>query len=83
MGKDDKGESPETPYGENPHYVTATGVDNQGNITIQDPESFEPNKVYKLSNVLNKSSIAIGTNKHGSGKKSILDKLKSKFGKSK
>ena len=83
MGKDDKGESPETPYGENPHYVTATGVDNQGNITIQDPESFEPNKVYKSSNVLNKSSIAIGTNKHGSGKKSILDKLKSKFGKSK
>lgn len=83
MGKDDKGESPETPYGENPHYVTATGVDNQGNITIQDPESFEPNKVYKSSNVLNKSSIAIGTNKFGSGKKSILDKLKSKFGKSK
>ena len=83
MGKDDKGESPETPYGENPHYVTATGVDNQGNITIQDPESFEPNKVYKSSNVLNKSSIAIGTNKYGSGKKSILDKLKSKFGKSK
>ena len=83
MGKDDKGESPETPYGENPHYVTATGVDNQGNITIQDPESFEPNKVYKSSDVLNKSSIAIGTNKYGSGKKSILDKLKSKFGKSK
>ena len=83
MGKDDKGESPETPYGENPHYITATGVDNQGNITIQDPESFEPNKIYKSSNVLNKSSIAIGTNKHGSGKKSILDKLKSKFGKSK
>lgn len=83
MGKDDKGESPETPYGENPHYVTATGVDNQGNITIQDPESFEPNKVYKSSNVLNKSSIAIGTNKFGSGKKSILDNLKSKFGKSK
>ena len=83
MGKDDKGESPETPYGENPHYVTATGVDNQGNIIIQDPESFEPNKVYKSSNVLNKSSIAIGTNKFGSGKKSILDKLKSKFGKSK
>lgn len=82
MGKDDKGETPETPYGENPHYVTATGVDNQGNITIQDPESFEPNKVYKSSNVLNKSSIAIGT-KYGSGKKSILDKLKSKFGKSK
>lgn len=83
MGKDDKGESSETPYGENPHYVTATGVDNKGNITIQDPESFEPNKVYKSSNVLNKSSIAIGTNKYGSGKKSILDKLKSKFGKSK
>ena len=81
MGKDDNGESDKNPYGENPHYVTATGVDNQGNITVQDPESFQPNKVYKSSNVLNKSSIAIGT-KSGLGKRpiSLLNKVKSKFG---
>lgn len=81
MGKDDNGESDKNPYGENPHYVTATGVDNQGNITVQDPESFQPNKVYKSSNVLNKSSIAIGT-KNGLGKKvnSLLNKAKSTFG---
>ena len=60
MGKDGRGESKQNPYAENPHYVTATGIDRRGNIIVQDPESFTPNKVYKASNVLNKSTIAIG-----------------------
>jgi len=59
MGTDSAGESSRTPYAENPHYVTATGLDGRGNMIVQDPESDEPNKVYKASNVLNKSTIAI------------------------
>ena len=60
MGKDGRGESKQNPYAENPHYVTATGIDRRGNIIVQDPESFTPNKVYKASDVLNKSTVAIG-----------------------
>lgn len=69
MGKDPSGETSRTPYAENPHYVTATGLDSKGNIIIQDPESMTPNKIYKASEVLSKSNIAIGT---GMGKHSLL-----------
>ena len=64
MGQDDHGENGSNPYGENPHYVTATGLDNNGNIIVQDPESYTPNKVYKANDVLSKSSIAIGAKRH-------------------
>lgn len=57
MGKDSQVSS-NNPYGPGPHYVTATGTDGKGNIVVQDSES-GPNKVYKASNVLNKTSIAI------------------------
>ena len=60
MGQDDHGENGSNPYGENPHYVTATGLDSDGNIIVQDPESYTPNKVYKANDVLSKTSIAIG-----------------------
>lgn len=63
MGKNSNGESNKDPYGRNPHYVTATGLDKKGNILIQDPESYTPNKVYKASNVLSKSNIAISASK--------------------
>lgn len=58
MGQDNT-VSDNNPYGPGPHYVTATGFDDQGNIIIQDSESDGPNKVYKTTDVLNKSSIAI------------------------
>jgi hypothetical protein len=58
MGQDNA-VSDSNPYGPGPHYVTATGFDDQGNIIIQDSESDGPNKVYKTTDVLNKSSIAI------------------------
>lgn len=58
MGQDNA-VSDNNPYGPGPHYVTATGFDDQGNIIIQDSESDGPNKVYKTTDVLNKSSIAI------------------------
>ena len=86
MGKDSRGETKQNPYAENPHYVTATGIDRKGNIIVQDPESYTPNKRYKVSDILNKSTIAIGT---GRGKKygrarnifypRILNKVKPKF----
>ena len=58
MGKDGK-VSEDTPYGPGVHYVTATGINDAGNIIIQDSESDGPNKVYPVNKVLNKSSIAI------------------------
>lgn len=89
----------ETPFGSNPHYVVATGMDGD-NITIQDPESTTPNQQFKTSQVLNKSSLAMsaGTGRWGRGKastwgagaKNLLNRasryassLKSRYGKSK
>lgn len=58
MGKDSK-VSDSTPYGPGPHYVTATGMDDQGNLIVQDSESNGPNKIYDAGTVIGKSSIAI------------------------
>ena len=66
MGKD-KSNNPildatgksKTPFGSNPHYVVATGLDKNDNMIIQDPESKTPNKRYKASDVMSKSSIAM------------------------
>lgn len=66
MGKD-KSNNPildatgnsKTPFGTNPHYVVATGLDKNDNMIIQDPESKTPNKKYKASDVMSKSSIAM------------------------
>lgn len=77
MGKDGRGETKQNPYAENPHYVTATGIDNKGNIIVQDPESFTPNKVYKASNILNKSTIAIGAGKGKSPIKRLYGRARS------
>ena len=70
MGQDSNGESNRTPYAENPHYVTATGIDSRGNVIVQDPESDQPNKVYKANDVLSKSTVAISarSKRYGSGK---------------
>ena len=67
MGKDGKGVNSKNPYGEYNHYVVGTGMDGKGNITVQDPESTTPDQVYKASDVLNKSSMAIAAGK-GLGK---------------
>ncbi len=39
MGQDNAGELDRTPFAENPHYAIATGIDNNGNIIVQDPET--------------------------------------------
>lgn len=84
MGQDNT-VSDNNPYGPGPHYVTATGFDDQGNIIIQDSESDGPNKVYKTTDVLNKSSIAIAAKPKVRPQSQIRADadVKSKYGKGK
>jgi hypothetical protein len=87
MGKDNKGVNSNNPYGQYNHYVVGTGIDNSGNITIQDPESTTPNKIYKSSDVLNKSSMAIAASNSGFGKfgrgNKIANRISNKLGRGK
>ncbi len=40
-----------------------------GNIIVQDPETRQPNKIYKANDILSKSTVAISARKrYGSGK---------------
>ena len=57
MGSDSNGTSRNTPYGRNPHYVTATGVDSKGRVIIQDPESKYDNQLYSMKDVMKKTSF--------------------------
>ena len=59
MGQDKHGVSDSTPYGRNPHYVTATGVDSKGRVIIQDPESRYDNQLYSMNDVLRKTSFGV------------------------
>jgi hypothetical protein len=82
MGSDSNGVSANTPYGYNPHYVTATGLDSNGHVIIQDPESEYDDQAYSLNDVLNKTSFgvsAFGRN----GNKPMARFGGSKFGRSK
>lgn len=67
MGTDPKG-GYSTPYGPNPHYVTARGFDSKGRIIIDDPENPYGSTVYDKNKVLDHTSIAIGTSKYGTGR---------------
>lgn len=58
MGQNDAGETDKDPFAENPHYVTATGLDKDGNVIIKDPESYQPVKTYKLRDIAQKLTIA-------------------------
>ena len=72
--KEDRGLS-KTPYGDQPHYVLGMGTDQDGNMTVVDPDTPDatPQK-YRASDVLNHSSLAIEagmgkfSNKHGRGR---------------
>ena len=65
MGSDSNGASPDTPFAENPHYVTATGLDATGKAIVQDPQAPGDNYRYDLNHLIGKSSMAITT---GAGK---------------
>ena len=69
MGKD-KSNSGKTPYGSKySHYVVAKGLDNNGNVIVEDSEDKKGSTKYKLSDTLNNSSIKIttGEGKYGRG----------------
>ena len=64
MGTDDR-TSQSTPFGPNPHYVTATGVTKNGDIVVQDPEERRSNVLYNANQVLNKSSVGFNITSEG------------------
>lgn len=75
QGKSNKIDS-DTPYGVGPHYVTATGLDRQGNMIIQDSQDPRNNVRYNARKVLSKTQFGIasrpkykpyGKNKYGRG----------------
>lgn len=65
LGQDPSNKSKKTsPFGKNPHYVLATGVDKNGNIIVNDPEAKRGGKRYK-PNILAKMKSAISTKAAG------------------
>lgn len=65
-----------SPFGPDNHYVLATGMDEDGNILVNDPESGEPRKY--SSDILNHTEMAINASGGASGtkKKSKSDSKK-------
>ena len=49
-----------SPFGSGNHYVLASGMDNNGNIIVQDPELNKPNALYSQS-ILNDVKLGIPT----------------------
>lgn len=71
MGTDRRGDN--TPYGPNPHYVVGKGLDRNGNIIVDDPESRYGTSRYPASRVLGKTSIAISASRYGKGPMTAAD----------
>lgn len=46
-------------FGRNPHYVVATGLDEKGNLIIEDPGSRQGALKYNKNSVFNKTNVAI------------------------
>lgn len=64
LGQDPNNQSKDaSPFGPNGHYVVATGIDQNGNIIINDPESKQPKK-YSRS-ILTKAKMGISTKASG------------------
>ncbi len=72
MGKNSRYGSGATPYGPNPHYVVATGV-NGSDIIVDNPEEFNEYTAYDANDTIRQSSKAIITNsKFGMGGSNII-----------
>ena len=63
MGQSNKIDS-NTPYGTGPHYVTATGLDSNGNMIIQDPQDNRSNIRYPANSVLAKTKFGVAARGH-------------------
>lgn len=57
----DKSDAPGAPFGTNPHFITATGIDRSGNIIVEDPDMPESNITYSSNDLLNSmvSSVVV------------------------
>lgn len=75
MGQDKNNKSKvNSPFGPNPHYVTATGMSRDGQyVYINDPEASRPNIRYKASKVFGSSKLGVAAAR---GSKSITNKFR-------
>lgn len=70
LGKDSNNNNG-SPFGTNPHFITAVGTDRSGNIIAEDPDSPDATSVFNKNKVLNsmiKSVVAGSSRKHGKGR---------------
>jgi flagellum-specific peptidoglycan hydrolase FlgJ/phage-related protein len=50
----------DVPYGKkSPHYVLAKGIDNNGNVSVLDPQERNNNRKFKLSDLIKNTSVAM------------------------
>jgi cell wall-associated NlpC family hydrolase len=78
LGQDAKNTSKKkSPFGKDPHYVLATGVDENGNIIVNDPEAKKGGKAYNKS-ILNGVKNAIAPKKNGGRSGLMKSRLLSK-----
>lgn len=76
MGQSNKIDS-NTPYGTGPHYVTATGLDSNGNMIIQDPQDSRSNIRYPASSVLAKTKFGVAARgRYGRGGRMTMAQAK-------
>lgn len=74
LGQDKKG-GPGTPFGSNPHFITATGMDRSGNIIVEDPDLPQSSVKYNKNKVMNSmiSSVIAGKGRRLYGKGNIFN----------
>lgn len=66
LGQDSSNTSKkDSPFGKSDHYVVATGMDSNGRVKVNDPESSTPGQTYD-SSILNNVSLGVSVGK-GSG----------------
>ena len=60
-------QGPFDPYTREGHYVVATGVDNKGRVTINDPRGREYSGKFDINNVANSTAVGWGVRPGGKG----------------
>ena len=60
-------QGPFDPYTREGHYVVATGVDNNGSVTINDPRGREYSGKFDINNVANSTAVGWGVRPGGKG----------------
>lgn len=80
LGKDILNNSKtKSPFGPKDHYVVANGIDSNGNVVINDPESKTSDKKYGI-NILDKVKLAISASKQESNNTEASTLQQSDFG---